>query len=310
MHVYVVAVAATMCLWRCPWRVRGALENGPRGGVPAAAVEGPDPCTRAPPRLPPDQVLQPKIIHVQWKDAQLPALQASHVAKWRQLFPAPEYELRLWTDADMLALVQSNYTWYLPSYLNFSDNFMRVDAARLFILHRHGGFYADLDYEPEVNFWNRLPSRSAAVVESAWRGYETHQNSMMSSPPGHDFFIQAMKVTMERTASKSVLFAAGPLALDEGVVRYNANARASGSDQVSVLPCHNVNRLAPRFVLQYSMWWDRGRMRSSAFTPRELYFYWKDCGDPEDTRCRFSTHKSTSVWVKADTFVSTPEITD
>ena len=36
----------------------------------------------------------------------------------------------------------------------------RADASRYFILHKYGGLYADLDYEPLMNFWDHLPQRS------------------------------------------------------------------------------------------------------------------------------------------------------
>ena len=44
--------------------------------------------------------------------------------------------------------MRERYPWFLPTYDAFPLPIMRADAARAFILHAHGGVYADLDAEP------------------------------------------------------------------------------------------------------------------------------------------------------------------
>ena len=291
--VAVVAVALTLTTALVP-AAEAAWESSNEGGRETAVVEGPDPCGWAP--KPYGTELAPKLVHLQWRDRRgLPPLQKRLYDKWTSLFP--EAEVRLWTDDDMMQLVRNEYAWYLPTYLNFSLNIMRVDAARLVIMHRYGGLYADLDYEPMVNFWNVLPPDRPAVVGSPWLDMELHQNSLMSSPPNHPYWVEAMRLSMERIRARDVLDVAGPRLIDDSKVRFEQTGT-----KLAVLPCHNFNRFPERFVGAENIYWYKGRMRSSKHTPRELYAKWKDCGDLEDSRCLFGIHHGTSVWWKNEYF--------
>lgn len=107
----------------------------------------------------------PAIIHQTWKTKEVPE-------KWRKAQQScidlhPDYEYKLWTDADGERLIevrtqerrrrnrrnrlilplfsQEHYSWFLPTYLSYPYAIQRVDAVRYFILHRHGGVYIDLD---------------------------------------------------------------------------------------------------------------------------------------------------------------------
>ena len=54
------------------------------------------------------------------------------------------------------------------SYDGYTHPIQRADAARYFILFVHGGLYADLDYEPLINFWFALPATKPGFIESPY----------------------------------------------------------------------------------------------------------------------------------------------
>ena len=99
----------------------------------------------------------------------------------------------LWTDAKMRALIEEEYPWFLAAYDAYPHNIQRADASRYFILHKYGGLYADLDYEPLGNFWEHLPQHSPGLVESPYQYNERVQNSLMSSPPGHPLWNRSVQ---------------------------------------------------------------------------------------------------------------------
>ena len=61
----------------------------------------------------------PRIIHQQWKDEKVPEKYAAYRAKWKELFPAPQYEHMLWTDASARQLLADHYPWFLPTFDGF-----------------------------------------------------------------------------------------------------------------------------------------------------------------------------------------------
>merc|ERR1712051_954255 len=95
----------------------------------------------------------------------------------------------LWTDENGRELIESDYPWFLEIYDGYQFGIQRADAVRYFILHKYGGLYADLDYEPLVNFWDHLPQDRVALIESPYQYNEMVQNSVMSSPKEDPFWM-------------------------------------------------------------------------------------------------------------------------
>lgn len=62
----------------------------------------------------------PRIIHQQWKDENVPEKYAAYRAKWKELFPEPEYQHMLWTDASARQLLSDHYPWFLPTFDGFT----------------------------------------------------------------------------------------------------------------------------------------------------------------------------------------------
>ena len=56
-----------------------------------------------------------------------------------------DFEYKLWTEKDCIELITNHYPSYLEFYLSMEYQIQRIDYIRMFILHRYGGFYIDLD---------------------------------------------------------------------------------------------------------------------------------------------------------------------
>jgi len=262
----------------------------------------------------------PKIVHQQWKSGKdtIPTPFSLWRESWRLLFPPPEYEHVLWTDDDCLALVKEHYGWFSPTYESYDRNIKRVDACRYFVLHRHGGLYADLDYEPLVNFWRYLPTSRVGIVESPHQYSEKHQNSLMSSPPGHDFWPSVVFGMLVERAEKPVLRATGPAFVDAAIRTYAAAKKGrhrrrhpEGRDDAPAytLPCENFHRIpsiaadprnsiSPWFTRYWNHW-----LLGGWLVPM------KDCGDFDLTEddCQWGRHHNAVTWMTSTPMTSIGE---
>ena len=153
----------------------------------------------------------------------------------------------LWTDKSGRELIKKHYPFFLKTYDGYqvqivflrtclesrfyvlfsstSNGLMRcvisfctimvceafpkvLTLCNLISFTRTGGVYADLDYEPLVNFWHYIPQDRVAFVESPFKYVELVQNSFMSSPRGDPFWISVFK-TLEAQRLKPVFHSTG-----------------------------------------------------------------------------------------------------
>ncbi|GAB4818956.1 hypothetical protein N2152v2_006002 [Parachlorella kessleri] len=85
----------------------------------------------------------PKILHQTWKSRVIPDKWKAAQQSCQSLHP--DWEYKLWTDADGLEFIEKHYPEFLPTYLAYPYNIQRADAIRYFILYHYGGVYIDLD---------------------------------------------------------------------------------------------------------------------------------------------------------------------
>lgn len=93
-----------------------------------------------------DQGIQPpvpKLLHQTWRDKDVPE-------KWRAAQEAcrklhPDYEYKLWTDAEAEEMIATKFPWFIDTYRGYTHNIQRADALRYFVLYEYGGIYLDLD---------------------------------------------------------------------------------------------------------------------------------------------------------------------
>lgn len=146
----------------------------------------------------------PKTIHQTWKTEQVPGDWLAYQASWTSRHPLWQY--RLWTDTDNRRLIEERYAWFLPTYDAFPRPIQRVDAAKYFILHAHGGVYADLDCEC-VKPLDDLIACGGAVVSRTRDG--VIDCAVLASPPGHPFWALAFEQMRRPTRVTRVLQRAG-----------------------------------------------------------------------------------------------------
>jgi len=229
----------------------------------------------------------PKIIHHQWKTETIPkGLFTDFQAKFRELFPEPEYTYMLWTDEKARNLIKNDFPFFLQAFDNYKYGIQRADATRYFVLYKYGGLYADLDYEPLINFWTYLPKDRVALVESPYKFNERTQNSLMSSPARDPFWNTSFNILLERKDSTAILESSGPIFLDA--------VQDRTSEPYAVLPCENFQRIPLKFGGKYrdASPFDvrQGRRVMSKLT------IMKYCGDFSDDRCQFGRHHNTAVY--------------
>lgn len=87
----------------------------------------------------------PAIIHQTWRNELIEARFVRNIRSWIDLHPRWTY--KLWTDADVDALVAARFSLFLETFRALPLPIMRADAMRYVVLYEYGGVYADLDFE-------------------------------------------------------------------------------------------------------------------------------------------------------------------
>ncbi len=88
----------------------------------------------------------PNIIHFTWKNNDISTYSSDPtLRRWNETYAHLGYEIKLWTDAQVLEIIEEYYPSILDIYLAYPFNIQRADIARLVILHQFGGIYSDLD---------------------------------------------------------------------------------------------------------------------------------------------------------------------
>lgn len=179
-----------------------------------------------------------RIVHQCWKSTMVDGKFKDNVRSW--VLRNPGWEYRFWTDDEMRTLVASKYPEHLAMYDGFPHAIMRADAFRAFVLHAHGGVYADLDFEAL-----RPLSPLLGAAHDAGHGVLLGQeplahahvlydlprmvcNAIMASCPGHPFWRVAMAEMRERRVVQHVktVRATGPKMLTAAADTWQARPKA------------------------------------------------------------------------------------
>lgn len=113
---------------------------------------------------------------------------------WSRFFPRSQgFQHFMWTDANLSSCMEAEFPSYLSAFHALPGGVERSDVGRYCILHKHGGIYADLDYEVRTNFFSDLAEDVASLVESPYAELsESVQNSLMASPARHPLWREAI----------------------------------------------------------------------------------------------------------------------
>lgn len=112
---------------------------------------------------------------------------------WLKNFP--DYQHMLWDDTDDIdTLVSEYYPEFKNLYLSFPFHIMRIDFARLCMLHKYGGIYGDMDYFVYKNFSTQL-THDAGFLQNLSNEYTTseYENSLMYSESNNRLLYELMK---------------------------------------------------------------------------------------------------------------------
>lgn len=175
----------------------------------------------------------PKIIHQLWKNAAVPERYRALAESWRKHHP--DWEYRLWTDADIRAFVAREYPSFLSIFDGYRDGICRADAARYLILKSFGGVYADLDAECLRPFDALLdgkqlvfglePEAHLRLKKAADRRFDKLLcPTVIASAPGHPFWDHVWRELRAIPRSDDVLDITGPFMLTRAHGRYVGSA--------------------------------------------------------------------------------------
>lgn len=164
----------------------------------------------------------PQVIHQIWKEQTLPPRYQVLSQSWRQAHP--NWQWRLWTNADNLAFVAQHYPELLNCYHDYPFWIQRVDMIRYLILHRLGGVYVDLDFECFRSIQPLLQDRDCVLSVEAEEHKRIHQrqlivsNAFMAAAPGHLLFAAVINDlcchrSRETVPDRIVLDTTGPMML-------------------------------------------------------------------------------------------------
>eukprot|EP00842_Homolaphlyctis_polyrhiza_P005210 jgi/Hompol1/5690/HPOL_000817-RA len=95
----------------------------------------------------------PRIIHQQWKSAELPSVLTREYQQFD--LKGKDHLHLLWSDDDLSQFVRKHYPRIAGLYDNLPQPIMRADLARYLLLFSFGGVYSDLDTYPvrDVENW-------------------------------------------------------------------------------------------------------------------------------------------------------------
>ena len=139
----------------------------------------------------------PSILHQTWLSGEIPQTLRGYQDGWRRHHPA--WVFRLWSDEANASLLADHYPAFLPYYQTVLPWILKVDLVRLAHLHRFGGVYADLDYEPLrpfdplLNTDHVVVARENRGIGQILRGQDYIINALIAAPAGHPLLLKVMQ---------------------------------------------------------------------------------------------------------------------
>ena len=133
----------------------------------------------------------------------------------------PDVRVKVWGNDDVERFIAKIYPKYLDLYHFLKLDIQRADLARLLILYKIGGVYADLDYEclKPIDFWDE----NRMVVSQEPEEHANHwiSNAFFASPRKHPYLIKIARHGREKVKSddRNIHGSFGAIAFAE-VIRY------------------------------------------------------------------------------------------
>lgn len=175
--------------------------------------------------------LIPRVVHLSWKNNNIPKHWEETHKNWVRLHP--DWTILFWTDVMLHSLVAQKFPSLLSVYTSFSHNIQRCDFSRALLLYEYGGIYMDLDIcpirnmLPIVDFHNALEHEIVFAQSAVTHDhYPPPTNALMLSRPRNDFwktYIEVMsdpsmytftgKAILTNIRHFEIISSTGPMAL-------------------------------------------------------------------------------------------------
>lgn len=187
-----------------------------------------------------DDINIPKIIHLTYKDKNIPKVWKNTISEWKKYHP--DWKVCFWTDKDNRKLIRSKYPEYLDLYDSYEHGIQRADMIRYFILYTYGGLYSDMDIQPTKSF-NKLfliDDKKEVYLVKANMKYVS--NCLMASKKGAKFWLEVMKSLRDNKKFEmfypgkhlKVMNTTGPMMMNNVYENYNKKHK------IAFLPKHLV----------------------------------------------------------------------
>jgi mannosyltransferase OCH1-like enzyme len=187
-----------------------------------------------------DEVNIPKIIHLTYKDHNIPDVWKTTISEWKKYHP--DWQVWFWTDKENRELIQSHYPEYLELYDSYRYGIQRADVIRYFILHTFGGIYSDMDIQPRKSFNKLLSINKKKEVYLVKANMKCLSNCIMASKKKADFWIHVISSLKSRKQYENfypgkhlkVMNTTGPLMVNSAYNNYNKKYK------IAFLPKHLI----------------------------------------------------------------------
>ncbi|PJE30992.1 Glycosyltransferase sugar-binding region containing DXD motif-containing protein [Pseudooceanicola antarcticus] len=182
----------------------------------------------------------PRIIHQTWHSPTYEDGQGTPES-WQAL--NPDWQYRLWLDADLEAFVAEQYPDLIGLYRDYPTAVQRADLGRYLLLHHFGGIYADMDTDCLAPLDALAEQRRIVLCEEPRANWPALAplglerllfNGTMASPAGHPFWLHLAQMAWRsrHAARKNVLLSTGPVLLTAAVERWSV------PEDFSMNSCH------------------------------------------------------------------------
>ena len=115
--------------------------------------------------------------------------QKSHKA-YKEFAKKNNYHYKLWNKEECDTLIEYDFPEYSALYHGVRYDIMKVDIVRMLILHKHGGFYADLDTLPNCE---KLKSSTFIVANPQTSKTKKYEMEVIQSIPSHPYLLQYLE---------------------------------------------------------------------------------------------------------------------
>jgi mannosyltransferase OCH1-like enzyme len=143
----------------------------------------------------------------------------------------PDWEYKLWTDDDILAVMQRHFEPLIDQFLQIKRGVVIADIGRYAALYEHGGIYLDTDYKlirPPDQYLDAsciLPIEEGNIEQSLETDAFKLGNAFLGSIPRHDFWKDFLahvftNVSTEDFNHGNPVATTGPVAITQFWQRY------------------------------------------------------------------------------------------